>query len=233
MILPTSLKYSDNSLYIIYSKINIEELNKNKYYDNCLHEETNITTNDSKIDSYPAFFIFHKSRCGSLLLTELISQKQDMVMFSEPHIINQCLSLDIEHNLKVKLLLTIITAFCNECNKYNKDAVFKFSSYCLQYIDMFNIFQTTKKIYITHDTLEVIKSSLINPTDEIRNNKIQLVNKFPDFNPESHFLSYIFKMDELGNKCDYVINYTDMIKNDFIHTFDRIFNIEYKRNITI
>ena len=74
---------------------------------------------------------------------------------------------------------------------------------------------------------------MINPTDEIRNNKIQLVNKFPDFNPESHFLSYIFKMDELGNKCDYVINYTDMIKNDFIHTFDRIFNIEYKRNITI
>ena len=56
MILPTSLKYSDNSLYIIYSKINIEELNKNKYYENCLHEETNITTNDSKIDSYPAFF---------------------------------------------------------------------------------------------------------------------------------------------------------------------------------
>jgi hypothetical protein len=233
MILPTSLKYSDNSLYIVYSTINIDEFNKNKYYDDCHHEEANIYTNDSKIDAYPAFFIFHKSRCGSLLLTEMITQKQDMIVFSEPHIINQCLSLDIEHKLKVKLLLTIITAFCNECNKFNKEAVFKFSSYCLQYIDMFNIFQTTKKIYITHDTLEVLKSNLINPTDEIRNNRFQLVNKFPDFNPSSHFLAYIFKMDELGNKCDYVINYNDIIKDDFINTFNNIFNINHMKNITI
>jgi hypothetical protein len=233
MILPTSLKLTDNSLYIIYSTINIDELNKNKYYDDCHHEEANIYTNDSKIDAYPAFFIFHKSRCGSLLLTEMINQKQDMIVFSEPHIINQCLSLDIEHKLKVKLLLTIITAFCNECNKYNKEVVFKFSSYCLQYIDMFNIFQTTKKIYITHDTLEVLKSNLINPTNEIRNNRIQLVNKFPDFNPSSHFLAYIFKMDELGNKCDYVINYNDIIKDDFINTFNNIFNINHMKNVTI
>ena len=233
MILPKSLKYTDNSLYIIYSNITIDELNTNKYYDDCHHEEAKIYTNDDKIDAYPAFFIFHKSRCGSLLLTKMLTQKQDMVVISEPHIINQCLSLNIEHKLKVKLLLTIITAFCNECNKYNKSAVFKFSSYCLQYIDMFNIFKTTKTIYITHDTLEVLKSNLIHPTDEIINNKIQLVSKFPDFNPTSHFLAYIFKMDELGSNCDYIINYNDIIKEDFIDTFNNIFIINHMKNITI
>ena len=128
MILPTKLYIVNNTINIGVSKFNIEELYENKFFDECNKEQ--ISNNNDLIDSNelsiePKFFIFHKSRCGSTLVTNMLKQDKQLIVFCEPNIINECLSLTIDTELKLQILIKIITMFCNECNKYNKQLMLK------------------------------------------------------------------------------------------------------------
>jgi hypothetical protein len=234
MIFPKKLEIKNNVITIKYCSINEIDLNNSNFFDDadvkmCLpnKEYKNILTN-------PDYFIFHKSRCGSTLLCNMIKQCNDFIVFCEPKIFLECFALNIPINIKIDILKKIFISFCNECNKYNKKSVFKFTSYIIQYYELLDkLFKNTKNIYITRDTLEVIKSNVYKPSNNIRKNNLILVKDFPNFNNNCHILSSIFEMDNICSNCDNIINYDDIIKPNFIDKFSELFNINIHKDILL
>ena len=230
MNLPTDLDISQNQsgthISIVYKQIQLENLKKEKFFDDCIMNTSN-KKNTIQISS-PDVFIFHKSRCGSTLICNILQTNPDVVVFCEPNIVNKCFQLLTVLNVElIKALINkIILVFCSECRKINKKVIFKLSSYSLQYIDIFkDIYPDTTYIYLTRDTLEVLRSNLSKPTNNIRENRLGLVNRFSNFSKDEHYLNYIFKMDDLGKKCQYQIDYNDILKPDFTDKIIRICNL--------
>ena len=141
--------------------------------------ENNNSYSDKNLKQEPYFFIFHKSRCGSTFLCNIFKQFEDILVLSEPEIFNQLMFANISDKIKTILLKRIFNLMCNEAHKYNKKLVIKFTSYNVQFIDLYkSLYKTTKTIFSTRDTLEVLKSSLEKPCIMVRNNQIEKAKNF-------------------------------------------------------
>lgn len=227
MIIPTSLVFDNNNVTIQNSLVDIQEVNKKNFLYECnyIPTENNNSYSDKNLKQEPYFFIFHKSRCGSTFLCNIFKQFDNILVLSEPEIFNQLMFANISDNVKKILLKRIINLMCNEAHKYNKKLVIKFTSYNVQFIDLYkSLYKTTKTIFSTRDTLEVIKSSLEKPCIMVRNNQIEKAKNF-DISINSHYLYHIFQIDEFGKKCHYVIEYEDLIKPNFIEYLKSTLNL--------
>ena len=232
-IFPKRLKINNNTISIIYCKIDKEELKNSNFFDEAVDTNEVLPRKEyENIITSPDYFIFHKSRCGSTLVSNMLKESDDYIVFIEPLIILECFALNIPENIKIAILKKIFSSFCNECNKYNKKSVFKLTSYTIQYYDLFNtLFSDTTKIYITRDDLDVIKSNLYKPTNTTRKNDLNAIKNFPNLDHNNHFLAHIFEMDSLGNNCEHIIHYNDIIQPTFIDTMEKIFNLNIDKNI--
>ena len=203
MILPKYLDVSDNIVSIKYAYINDKELCKD-FYDDMEYCILNDYNADKTEMHGPDFFIFHKSRCGSTLLCNLIKNVSDYVVINEPQILLQCMQLNVENEMKKMIMRKIVCEFARECSKI----IIKLTSYSILFKEMLgDIFPNTKTVYITRNTLEVLKSNILKPTATIRGNNLSVVKGFASINEDTHFLGYIFEMDKLGEMCNYVLDY--------------------------
>jgi hypothetical protein len=228
MIIPTHLVFDNNNVTIKNSLVDIKEFNKKNFLYECnyIPAENNNSYSDTNLKQEPYFFIFHKSRCGSTFLCNIFKQFDDILVLSEPEIFNQLMFTNLNDNIKKILLKRILNLMCNEAHKYNKKLVIKFTSYNVQFIDLYkSLYKTTKTIFSTRDTLEVIKSSLEKPCIMVRNNQIEKAKNF-DISINSHYLYHIFQIDDFGKKCHHLIEYEELIKPNFIEYLKLTLNME-------
>jgi hypothetical protein len=232
-IFPKKLNIEDNVISIVYGEIDKDELKNNNFFDDLVYtNEVSPRNVYEKIITSPDYFIFHKSRYGSTLLCNMVKECDDYIVFIEPKIILECFALNIPEDIRIKILKKIFYSFCSECNKFNKKTVFKLTSYTIQYYDLLKaLFTDTTTIYITRDNLEVIKSNVYKPTNTTRTNNLNAIKNFPNLDNNNHFLAHIFEMDSLGNKCDHIISYNDIIQPTFIDTIEKIFNLNIDKNV--
>jgi len=225
MIIPTHIVFENNSVTIKNGLVDIKEVtNKNFLYE-CSFKEAQNFNSYNELKQEPYLFIFHKSRCGSTLLCNIFKQFDENLVLCEPESLNQVINSKISDENKKILLKRIINLMCNEAYKYNKRLVIKFTSYHVQYVDLYkSLYDETKTLYSTRDTMEVIRSNLEKPDSMTRYNKLNTIPKF-NMSINSHYLYHIYEMDDFGKKCHYVIDYQDLIRLDFIDYFKNLLNI--------
>jgi hypothetical protein len=116
-------------------------------------------------------FIFHMSRCGSTLATQMLASNDKSFVLSEPTIINTILdpSLKIKSDKRIALLNATVNALVS-CSPVNCEQVFiKFRSWGALYIDyILERFQNTPWMFIHRYSLEVLQSVLEKPPGWLR-----------------------------------------------------------------
>jgi len=120
-------------------------------------------------------FIFHMSRCGSTLATQMLASSDRFFVLSEPTIINAVLdpALNITPE-KRKLLLKATIHALVICSPLTCEQVFiKFRSWNIFYLDfILKEFLYTKWLFIHRDGLEVMSSVFQKPPGWLRSRKI-------------------------------------------------------------
>ena len=120
-------------------------------------------------------FIFHMSRCGSTLATQMISQSDRFFVLSEPTIINAILdpALEIDISERKVLLKTSIYALA-KCSPENSEQLFiKFRSWNILYANIIlEEFPETSWLFIHRNGLEILSSVLEKPPGWLRSKDI-------------------------------------------------------------
>jgi len=115
----------------------------------------------------PAGFIFHMSRCGSTLLSQMLKEIDGVRVYSEPDPINDALLLAprLSRDALRDLLETIIRAFCSQRIDGPKSVFFKCSSWNVLHYPLFDeLFPTVPKLMIVRRPAEVLASIAAAPT---------------------------------------------------------------------
>lgn len=105
-------------------------------------------------------FIFHMSRCGSTLFSNLLKCSSDITVFSEPTIINSVLdpTKDISSIDRQALIYSSIKALSN-FSPNNNLTIIKFRSWNIYFIDIiYSGFGFIPSIFIHRNGLEVLSS---------------------------------------------------------------------------
>ncbi len=116
-------------------------------------------------------FIFHMSRCGSTLATQMLAHNERFFVLSEPTIINAVLDPDLKilDKKRRELLKSVVNAL-SACSPGRCEYFFiKFRSWNTLYIDMvLKEFPKTKWLFIHRNGLEVMSSVLKKPPGWLR-----------------------------------------------------------------
>lgn len=122
--------------------------------------------NDKKLG-----FIFHMSRCGSTLATQMLTANDRFFVLSEPTIINAVLdpALNIDEEKRSFLLRAVIQSL-TACSPEICEQVFiKFRSWNILYLDkILKCFPNTAWMFIHRQGLEVLQSVLGKPPGWLR-----------------------------------------------------------------
>lgn len=119
-------------------------------------------------------FIFHMSRCGSTLVTQMLASNDRFFVLSEPTIINSVLdpALDIDQEKRSLLLRASVKALAS-CSPNTCEQVFiKFRSWNILYLDqILTKFPNVSWMFIHRHGLEVLQSVLEKPPGWLRSRK--------------------------------------------------------------
>lgn len=125
--------------------------------------------NDKKLG-----FIFHMSRCGSTLVTQMLTANERFFVLSEPTIINAVLdpALNIDEEKRSFLLRAVIQSL-TACSPEKCEQVFiKFKSWNILYLDkILKCFPNVAWMFIHRQGLEVLQSVLEKPPSWLRSRK--------------------------------------------------------------
>lgn len=83
----------------------------------------------------PALFIFHISRCGSTLLTQMLSQIQENIVLSEASVIDQLIRSGLPKKRKELYLKNLIHLLCRKRFREERYAFIKFDAWHLLYVE--------------------------------------------------------------------------------------------------
>lgn len=112
----------------------------------------------SKEQRKPGLFIFHVSRCGSTLISQMLAQSDKSVVYSEPPILDQILSSDLSVNEKRDLLMAVVWSL-NANSKDDRIVSIKWDSWHLYFVELiFQAFPTTPVIFLYRNPIEVLYS---------------------------------------------------------------------------
>jgi hypothetical protein len=120
----------------------------------------------------PAGFIFHMSRCGSTLVSRLLSTLPGMIVASEPGPINSLLEADperVHEDAQVAVLRLLIRALGRIRNGDETGYVVKLSSWNVRLLPLFRrAFPDTPRIWVQRRPAEVMASILAGPPGWMR-----------------------------------------------------------------
>lgn len=141
----------------------------------------------------PAILIFHISRCGSTLLSNMLAESDQLSVKSEMQPINAILleKLDLGLQKTSDYLIGLSKSFEN---KGSKKLVIKLSSWNVLYADLFRkIFPNTYFIFLYRSPIEVIVSNLMRPRGWMKAyNNLVKVEQFTRMKPKN-----VIKMSKL------------------------------------
>jgi hypothetical protein len=105
----------------------------------------------------PAGLIFHVSRCGSTLLSQLLKEISGVRVYAEPTPVSEALLLApyLEYGELRDLVDTVVRAFCAP----SKRVFFKFSSWNVLHYSLFEeLFPAVPKVFLVRRPVEVLAS---------------------------------------------------------------------------
>lgn len=107
----------------------------------------------------PTLFIFHISRCGSTLLTQMLSQVQENIVISEAPVIDQLLKAELPNKQKERYVVNLINQLFKKRFDFAQKAFIKFDAWHLFYLETIrNLFPKIPILIIYRDPVEVLKS---------------------------------------------------------------------------
>lgn len=116
-------------------------------------ELTSCTKNLTEIQ--PALMIFHVSRCGSTLLSQMLAQSANNLVLSEPPFLDEIFSAAISLEEKRTLITSILKVLALK----NKSLFIKLDSWAILYYDeLRTIFPSVPFLFLIRDPLEVMRS---------------------------------------------------------------------------
>lgn len=223
-LLARPIHYDPNDKRIIYTPVNefiSKHLNKN--------EKKEIG------------FIFHMSRCGSTLMTQMLATSDRFFVLSEPSIINSILDplLKISPEDRKRLFKASITALI-KCSPVMCEWVFiKFRSWNTLFMKLIlSEFPDIKWMFIHRHGCEVFPSVIEKPPGWLRS-RISYAEYFSDILQINAVIIHTMNQDEyiarlLGAFCktasdlksdqSLFVNYNDL-KEHFAHNLKRLWNI--------
>ncbi len=110
----------------------------------------------------PVQFIFHTSRCGSTLISQLLACQKSNLLISEPSSLNQLLgvSLDIGRKRRISLLRRLVKAYSDVRLPEEKKLIFKCTSWNVLDLDLITeAFPNAPWVFLHRDPLSVIASN--------------------------------------------------------------------------
>lgn len=120
-------------------------------------------------------FIFHMSRCGSTLFTQMLGSSNKFFVLSEPTIINAVLDplLKIDFSTRERLLKACIRGL-NSCSPIESEMmIIKFRSWNILFIDLIlGCFKKVPWIFIHRDGVEVLASVIEKPPGWLRSKNL-------------------------------------------------------------
>lgn len=106
-------------------------------------------------ESDPYLFIFHVSRCGSTLLSQMLAQSANNLVLSEPPFLDEIFSAAISLEEKRTLITSILKVLALK----NKSLFIKLDSWAILYYDeLRTIFPSVPFLFLIRDPLEVMRS---------------------------------------------------------------------------
>jgi hypothetical protein len=164
-------------------------------------------------------FIFHASHCGSTLLGQMLTQKNDIRVVSEPSAFTTLLNLTIDIKLKKEIFDALVLNFCVNQNNINHTCI-KFKSRDFPLLQEFSsITSKIKTIFIYREPSEIIASRLfgnkgtqVKPSDDLwskyLDNKLQTQEEI-----ECDFINVIFNTFSSNiSKNVLNLNYNELIE---------------------
>lgn len=128
-------------------------------------------------------FIFHMSRCGSTLITQMLATSERILVLSEPSIVNEILdpNLKITPEERSALLRATLVSFKKFAPNSTERIVVKFRSWNTLYLPkILKEFPETLWMFVHRNGTEVLMSDLASPPGWIRS-KEQSAEYFAEF----------------------------------------------------
>src|SRR3989344_1568068 len=187
-------------------------------------------------------FIFHMSRCGSTLTTQMLATSERFFVVSEPPVITKLLdpALTLTADYTKEELLRAIICAIESCRPKNTEFTFiKFRSWNTLFLDEFiKQFPKTKWMFVHRNGLEVLESVLRDPPGWLRS-RATYAKYFSGFlGVEKNTLlmmsidEYVARMlgalcrevNTLSSKDTFLLDYKDL-KNLFFNNIAKIWGI--------
>ncbi len=191
-------------------------------------------------------FIFHMSRCGSTLFSNLLKCSSDAVVFSEPPIINSVLdpAKSVSRLERQALIRSSINALSDFSSDKNILTVIKFRSWNIYFVDLiYSSFGFVPSIFIHRNGLEILSSIINKPSGWLRakGTYSEFFGGILGYSREevikmSHneyvlriLRSFLTKVLNFKKQKIVSVEYAD-IKNEFLRIASEVFSIHYSEN---
>lgn len=124
-----------------------------------LHEFNELCRSNQADIVKPTLFIFHVSRCGSTLITQMLAQSAQNIVYSEPPLIDEILSSDLSNNVKIEALKAAITHMGQKRKASHQYLFIKWDSWHLAYYELIRqAFPNVPAIFLYREPIAVLQS---------------------------------------------------------------------------
>lgn len=107
----------------------------------------------------PTAFLFHASRCGSTLLTQLLCRLEGCLALSEPAVLDEVLQLPLTNDLKASLLRQLVRALGQPRPEPDQQFIIKFDSWHLPWFPLIRqTFPDTPCYFVYRDPVGILWS---------------------------------------------------------------------------
>lgn len=107
----------------------------------------------------PKLFIFHVSRCGSTLISQMLAQSSKNIVLSEPRIFDELLLSDLPQNVKGQALIRSLKILGKRRSGEEESLIVKLDSWHLLYFDFIReTFPEAKRMFLFREPSAVLRS---------------------------------------------------------------------------
>lgn len=225
--IPQRVIYTNDEEKIIWYKMDRKRFTKPFFDDSFSLNKVKKTTTWEKIkekansiDSiYPSGFIFHTSRCGSTLLSQLLAQFDQNIVLSEAQLIHEALTIDyskkVSRDEKIALLEDTIKVLGEKRFEKEKKLFIKFDAWSIAELPLIlEVYPDVPWVFLYRDPVEVLVSQkrekgLFTIPNQLKGKLFDQVSDTTHFN--DYYKEVIYKIFETALK------YKDLPKGIFIN----------------